>query len=61
MICEKKKALAWLKAKQNYCLDVDWTANVLQSALEARKERRKSMLLKELSINSAHTCVSVRC
>lgn len=41
-----KAALAWLTAKQNYCLDVDWTENVRLSALEARKERRKSMLLK---------------
>lgn len=40
------KALAWLTAKQNYCLDVDWAENVRQSALQATKKRRKSMLSK---------------
>lgn len=36
----------WQTAKQNCCMAEDWSETVRQSALEARKERRKSMLLK---------------
>ncbi len=43
---QKNKALAWQTAKQNYCLNGNWTENVWQIASEASEEKRKSKLLK---------------